>query len=452
MRKSRLLVEELEDRTVPALFGNSWPDAQHLTLSFVPDGTATASAMSSLFGTLDALAPTSTWQREVLRAFQTWAVNANINIGLVSDSGLPLGTTGAPEGDPRFGDIRIAAEPLSPGVLALVSPFDYLAGTRSGDVRLNSLAFSADATPYDVFSVFLHEAGHVFGLDHSDDPASPLYEIYAGVRSGLTPDDIANLQALYGARSADAFDVKRSNDTLPSATALTPSGPSSVMTATADLTTLGDIDWYQFRSGSKPGPVTVQLRTAGVSLLAARVSVYDSAGRLLASTDAGGEPGRDLQLRFDQLPAGSTYFVKVERATNDVFGIGGYRLEVSAGSSPAQVIQQPAPPRPAPDNGATLDAAVPLQQKVYRTDARFDYAYSGNFDPSEVRYFRFKAPTADPGTPTVLTIMTWAMQPSGGQPSLTVYDTAGNPVNADVLVRENGTFVVQVRNVVPNAQ
>src|SRR5262249_35134274 len=60
--------------------------------------------------------------------------------------------------------------------------------------------------------------------------------------------------------------------------------------------------------------------------------------------------------------------------------------------------------------------------------------------------------SADPGTPTVLTIMTWAMQPSGGQPLLTVYDTAGNPVNADVLVRENGTFVVQVRNVVPNAQ
>src|SRR5262249_21698915 len=160
------------------------------------------------------LAPTSSWQRDILLAFQTWAVNANINIGLVSDSGLPLGTTGAPKGDARFGDIRIAAEPLSPGVLALVSPFDYLAGTRSGDVRLNTSAFSAAAAPYDVFSVSLHEAGHVSGLAPSSAPASPLYETYAGVRSGLTPDDIANLQALYGPRTADAFDAKRSNDTL----------------------------------------------------------------------------------------------------------------------------------------------------------------------------------------------------------------------------------------------
>jgi len=224
------------------------------------------------------------------------------------------------------------------------------------------------------------------------------------------------------------------------------------MTAAADLTTLGDVDWYQFKSNSKPGGVTVQLRTAGLSLLSARVSVYDNAGRLLASTDAGGEPGRDLQLRLDQLPSGSTYFVKVERATNNVFGIGGYRLEVSTGSSAAQVTQQPTPTRTVPDLGTTFDAALSLQQKIYRTDARFDYAYSGTSDPGTVRYFRLKAPEADAGTPSVLTIMTWATQLSGGQPLLTVYDAAGNPVNADILVRENRTFVVQVRNTAPNAQ
>src|SRR5260370_27727781 len=109
----RLSVEQLEDRCVPA-FGTPWPDAAHLTLSFAPDGTAVGDHTSALFNTLNAIAPTSTWEHEILRAFQTWAVQANINIGIVSDGGQPFGIPGAAQGDPRFGDIRIAAYPIGP--------------------------------------------------------------------------------------------------------------------------------------------------------------------------------------------------------------------------------------------------------------------------------------------------------------------------------------------------
>ena len=50
----RLYVEPLEDRTVPVTWGNPWPDATHLTLSFAPDGTAVGDRTSELFRTLDA--------------------------------------------------------------------------------------------------------------------------------------------------------------------------------------------------------------------------------------------------------------------------------------------------------------------------------------------------------------------------------------------------------------
>ncbi|HMC89227.1 MAG TPA: hypothetical protein VKI17_06750, partial [Gemmataceae bacterium] len=107
MTKSRrLFVEVLEDRLTPAAWGVAWPNPGHLTLSFVPDGTAVSNVQSSLFQTLNANAPASAWQAEILRAFQTWAINANINIALVPDRGQPLGTSGAAQGDPRFGDIR----------------------------------------------------------------------------------------------------------------------------------------------------------------------------------------------------------------------------------------------------------------------------------------------------------------------------------------------------------
>src|SRR6516164_10655923 len=91
-RVRHLRIEQLEDRTVLSAFGVPWPDPEHLTLSFVPDGTQVGTAQSNLFQLLNAKYPTAVWENEILRAFQTWAVNANINIGMVPDSGLPIGT------------------------------------------------------------------------------------------------------------------------------------------------------------------------------------------------------------------------------------------------------------------------------------------------------------------------------------------------------------------------
>src|SRR6266849_1661060 len=99
--------EILEDRCTPTTLGNPWPDAGHLTLSFVPDGTQVGGHTSNLFQSLNAIAPTRTWQLEILRAVQTWAAQANIDVSIVADNGSPLGTTGAIQSDSRFGDIRI---------------------------------------------------------------------------------------------------------------------------------------------------------------------------------------------------------------------------------------------------------------------------------------------------------------------------------------------------------
>src|SRR5262249_5262451 len=123
-KRRRLRLESLEDRCVPATWGNPWLDSQHLTLSFAPDGTPVGNQQSQLFqppanaGGSSATA----WQLEVLRAFQTWAVNADINIGLVADGGQAFGTPGTLQGDPRFGDVRIGAELLDPFQLAFTQP------------------------------------------------------------------------------------------------------------------------------------------------------------------------------------------------------------------------------------------------------------------------------------------------------------------------------------------
>src|SRR5271157_6062754 len=114
-----LTLERLEERRVLTEYGVPWPESEDLTLSFAPDGTAGGNQPSDLFASLNAQMPTRQWELDILRAFQTWAVQSNINIGLVADGGQPFGILGLKQGDPRFGDIRIGAFPLGADVLAV---------------------------------------------------------------------------------------------------------------------------------------------------------------------------------------------------------------------------------------------------------------------------------------------------------------------------------------------
>src|SRR5437763_12859905 len=102
LRAFRAGLEALEPRQVPAQFGVPWHDPEHLSVSFVPDGTAIAGDRSSLFAVLDAAEPTAAWQGEILGAFRAWAAVARISFALEPDGGEPLGTPGPHQGDPRF--------------------------------------------------------------------------------------------------------------------------------------------------------------------------------------------------------------------------------------------------------------------------------------------------------------------------------------------------------------
>src|SRR5947208_1846465 len=200
-RSRRLFLERLEDRCTPATSGITWPDGSHLTLSFVPDGTQVASYTSSLFRTLNTVAPTDVWQREIVRAFQSWAANANINVGMVTDGGQPLGTTGAVEGDGRFGDIRVAAVPMAAGTLITNTAFQWSGTTWSGDIVINTayqFNIGGGWGKYDLYTAMLNEAGNVFGvLDSKTDPTSAVYYQYNGVKSGLNSGDVADIRAQY---------------------------------------------------------------------------------------------------------------------------------------------------------------------------------------------------------------------------------------------------------------
>lgn len=364
---TRLSALPLEQRDVPAqlALGDGWADPTNLTLSFAPDGTLigqpppgaveVTTTTTSLFGTLGLSALNSllkpltgslddtlggltsgpdsrsnadaafngAWKREVLRAFQSWISASNLNIGLAGDSAAAFGSTGDFQGDRRFGDIRIGGTKLHPSALAnavIVSPDN---GTWAGDVLFNTAA-NYSSYGYDLFTVALHESGHVFGLEHSGDPNSVMSEGYLGKRTGLSASDIEIIRSYYGgARQADAFDRLSANGVRALASLITASGD---FTLTGDLTNSTDADWYSFRVPTGGKTLDVRLATAGLSLLTAKLAVVDANGNEVAgavSTD----PTTGM-LRVRMTATAGTYYLKVTAGTTD-FGVGRYRLSVS---------------------------------------------------------------------------------------------------------------------------
>ena len=474
----RFAVESLEDRVVLATFGVPWDDPSHLSLSFAPDGTSIAGHTSTLFQTLNAQEPTAQWQHEILRAFQTWAVNANVNIALVADNGQPFGVAGKSQHDPRFGDIRIGAQPMGPEVLSISVPNDPGdSSTLTGDVLINT-SDKFGGKSLDVFSVLLHEAGHVFGIDDGTDPKSPMYPSYLG-NSKLTPTDTASLQSLYGTRALDPHEGSNGNNSI--ATATTMQAPGSYTGATplisyGDISSNKDADVYAFRppSGYK-GSVTIRVQSAGISLLAPHVTVVDSRGQVVGEAQSVSDSGDVLSVNLAAIDSQATYYIKVQGATSDVFGIGSFGVAVSFDATSKvtsnaidAVLRGPYQTLSPNDiDSLFLGTANPLFNNTHGSDdlpgtatvlsslpgyaRNSHYEGIGSIDGSaDVNYYRIQ--TADSpasGKPLVLTVTVRSMDVNGTAPRIMVLDRDGNAVPTQILANGNGMFTIQALGVKP---
>ncbi|HWB08541.1 MAG TPA: matrixin family metalloprotease [Pirellulales bacterium] len=498
-QRRRGTVERLERRYALTQFGVPWPDPQHLTFSFVPDGTLVGDNQTSdLFAALNNASGVRDWQAAVMQALQTWAADADLNFALVRDQGEPLGSAGLAQGDPRFGDIRFAAAPLSSDVVALGMPFSFAGGTLSGDIVFNSnFDFGEDArAQYDLFSVALHEIGHVLGLPDSVDASSAMCLDYLGIRSGLSPEDISAVDAVYGARPLDT-----SNQTPTSPTLLTLGGESNAAVVDAQLATPTDTHYYQLPIAANQ-TTTIVLHTSGVSLVEPRLTVYDGSGNVVASAVSSSPNSRDLVVQA-QNPAGNTVLlINVSSATAGVFGVGAYRLAAVSGVNvPDDLLQGPqasggqsddsesgdgegddsesddSSPNGQVTTGSTGPAVVSSTSGASPAgtasenetngggangggrssglnvpSARHSYSFRSTLvAPTDVQYQRVRVPVATGSGTTTLTASVWAGGAGAAAPIVTVLDANGNQVPAEVLENANGTYSVQVMGVAPGA-
>jgi hypothetical protein len=475
-RSPQLRLEVLEDRTAPALYSVPWSDPRHLTLSFAPDGTAIAGHTSTLFGALNAEMPTATWEGEILQAVQSWVVNANLSVGVVPDGGQPFGTSGLTQGDPRFGDIRIAAQPMAPSVLSVSVPHDpYLSGTWSGDVLLNSnVDFTAPSS--NLYNVMLHEFGHVLGLPDNDDPTSALYRNATSLPAALSPGDVAALQALYGP-PLDLNEVVTGNNTFQTATPIQyPGNPQSTHSSTplvafSALTAAGDADLFSLAAPRAEGGITFLVQTAGISLLEPSLTVYDASGNILGQAQSTNVLGDTVTVTLPHIAAHSTYYVRVAGATQDVFSIGRFGVAVTFGEQETSAAQIAAVLRGPYDTLSAdqiaqlfhnpegrLHTGYPVHNSIssalvltttpgYTADQHYEVI--DHLNEGGASYYQIQAPPSASGAADILTAAVNALSSNGSTAQVQVLDSQGNLVAGDVLVNGNGTYTIQAANLLP---
>lgn len=432
-----LRAEQLESRETPATFGTPWPDGQHLTLSLAPDGTPIGGTPGN-FGTfLQQLGPSA--RLDVLRAFQTWAVQANLNVGLVGDDAAAFGTGGPVQGDTRFGDIRVGGRSLGPDVLAVTAPYAP-ADAYSGDVVVNTAA--GFGSQYDLFTALLQEAGHAFGVGHSTDVNSVMYEFYRGTRAGLSAGDVASIRGLYGARPADAFEGTAGNGTLQTATRYW-------QPLDADLTTAQDVDVYKVTTGLLTTGLKVNLGAAGLSLVTAKVELLNASGNVVASALTTDPTDNDVTLTAG-VHGLSTYYVRVSAARSDVFGVGAYNLEVAQQSLLNSVLGVVGGLLDDTGLNDTLLTATGLLSSSAQVGPATEYHADGSFGSArDVDVYRVTVPTANSGTPVNLVTTVWGKNGAALDPWVEVTDLFGRKLAAEVLTADGSTTTVQVRGLQP---
>ena len=345
----------------------AWTYSDRITYSFMPDGTNIGGLSSSLFSTMNAIAPTATWQNQIEQAAALWQSYANLNLALVPDNGAPFGTSGNQQDDPRFGDIRIGAAPLGPGVLAeTFLPPPTNGGTAAGDIVFNSQITFGINGGVDLETVAAHEFGHALGLGESTDPTAVMYGSYDGIKDSLSADDIAGIQSLYGAPQYDQFNSNgKHNGTIFSPANITSYVDpvyGQAMVQALDITVGNQSEWFTVTAPAMTtGTLTINVQSTSLSSLAPSTTIYERTTTFinLASLSAPSQYGTTLTATVPAT-AGETFYIVV-RAAGEYGAIGGYGLELNFGNNYQAPVPPPytvVPQQPDQGGGSTTNALL----------------------------------------------------------------------------------------------
>lgn len=480
-------IENLETRILFSRGDGVFSGFGSLTFSIAPDGTNIGREKSALVSQLDKVATTSQWESVIARAFQTWIANADINIGRVLDSGMASGVYGPTRGDERFGDIRLSGFNFATDTYAeAVDESVRSVGTWAGDIFFNTAAPWTSLN--DIQAVALHELGHVLGLDHSTDPNSPMHAHGPSNSLNLTANDIAQLQAIHGARPADPNEGNHGNNTIDRASAI--KGADDDLTVASgfsggqvwiqfgDLLNAQDVDVYEIKTSlNYSGPMAFEVRSSGLSLSRLSGKVTDRNGNVLGSAAMSGDMGGVLRIDLASTNPAAKYYLHVAVGDDPFWAQGDYSVTIATpaklttdGDAIAnwtqtahrwyydsdrtkdgfswQIVPTDDDGPEENDDGTDDDAAnaLPMPMVHQATDQVVYRVVSTLSTLTDVDHFRLEAPKNLNGL-TELAISFESLTPSGVIPTITIMNDVGQPIPFETRVKGFGQTSVIVNNV-----
>lgn len=153
-----------------------------------------AAHLSYYFGSLTVKVPAATVQGETLRAMNQWASQVNVTFAPSAAASTARSVfiefaSGAHGDNYPFG---------GPGgqLAHTFYPVPVNAETIAGDMHFDADESWGVGKDTDIYTVALHEIGHVLGLSHSDNPADVMYPYYHRGMA-LSANDIAAARELY---------------------------------------------------------------------------------------------------------------------------------------------------------------------------------------------------------------------------------------------------------------
>ena len=451
-----------------------------ITVSFVPDGTPGLGQVSNLFSAFSSLLSGSAIQAAFLNSLKMWTTHGNLDVGLVPDSGAPLGVAGQVVGDSRFGDIRISALPLAGDVYAVaMGQAETVSGTWAGDIVFNSNAVFD--SPEHFFAVALHEVGHALGLKHTRALDSVMHRFSR--LTALSAGDIESFQGLYGLRRLDGNDLdsNQNNDTRDKAT-LIKLDSHGVEPGTwpgvsfGDIHATSDVDFFRFDvPDDYSGQVLFQLDSRQLSLVAPTLSLLNEAGDVLQTVTADDFTGDLISLTVTPTVERQRFYVRVDGQANA--SLGRYALvtrllardsvddavllrvvrepafETLDESDLAEFFADPTSYLFGQEDGAddTFAGAVVLETEGgYDAFARMTYRGSLSA-ASDLDLYQFQAAEFEAGLTPVLNLSVRSLAAQGMVPKLRVFDAAQQPVAAEVVVNGQGEIALQIPSFVSGA-
>ena len=443
-----------------------------MKISFAPDNTKITKYESSLFESFRGLMNPAKLENTLLRAFQSWTMNTNLNVGIVEDSGAAFGESALTQGDQRFGDIRVAAIPLAADVNAFAIKHDELvSGSWAGEIIFNSNAKFKDVDEF--YRLALHEAGHVLGLEHnhrSDSVMNP--------ESGLdvlSSFDRSEIRKIYGIRHGDHHDLEEANDNLEQATGIENSGRLKgeiPLVMFGDLSHRRDKDFYELEGLSNySGPISFRLLTEGISSAATRLTIYNEDGRRLKQRAATSIRGSEIVLTLPRVREDEDYFVSVSSAKPGKFAIGSYVLVATFDNkvkySKAEIDRVALGDYSFADQDEIESLFVEGTKTFYDFDRKVNDSFASAVEldtapgfTEQSRYVHeaslssfadkdfYKVKSAESEESTgVMTVIVNALEHKGLVPNIRVFDKNRKPLKTDFLTNGNGETVLQVDNI-----